>query len=122
MCLDGPSNLRITASPDNMVYTSGSAISLSCSVESKPTASFYWTYNGNPLNVYSSSYNLTDTTQYRTGQYTCVAQNEVTHRYAAVTKNIRIVGENTLEICLSTFLMLDLVIFLSPIHCCCLFI
>ncbi|CAM4699552.1 unnamed protein product [Leuciscus chuanchicus] len=84
----GPSNLRITASPDNMAYTSGSAISLSCSAESKPTASFYWTYNGNPLNVYGSSYNLTDITQNRTGPYTCVAQNEVTLRNAAVTKTI----------------------------------
>lgn len=118
MCLDGPSNLRITASPDNMAYTSGSAISLSCSVESKPTASFYWTYNGNPLNVYSPSYNLTDTTENGTGLYACVAQNEVTLRSATVTKTIRIVGENTLVIWLSTFLMLDLVIFLSPIHCC----
>ncbi|XDV40081.1 hypothetical protein PO909_009230 [Leuciscus waleckii] len=84
----GPSNLRITASPDNMAYTSGSAISLSCSAESKPSASFYWTYNGNPLNVYGSSYNLTDITQNRTGPYTCVAQNEVTLRNAAVTKTI----------------------------------
>ncbi|XP_051722135.1 LOW QUALITY PROTEIN: carcinoembryonic antigen-related cell adhesion molecule 1 [Ctenopharyngodon idella] len=87
----GPSNLRITASPEKMVYASGSAISLSCSADSKPSASFYWMYNDNPLNINSWIYNLTDTTQNTTGQYTCVAQNAVTLRYAAVTKTIRVV-------------------------------
>ncbi|XP_067259855.1 carcinoembryonic antigen-related cell adhesion molecule 1 isoform X1 [Chanodichthys erythropterus] len=87
----GPSNLRITVWPEKMVYTSGSAISLSCSADSKPSASFYWMYNGNPLNVNSWSYNLTDTTQNRTGLYTCAAQNAVTLRYVVVSKTIRIV-------------------------------
>ncbi|XP_077065978.1 carcinoembryonic antigen-related cell adhesion molecule 1 [Siphateles boraxobius] len=87
----GPSNLRITASPDNMTFASGLPISLSCSVESKPTASLYWMYNGKPLNVFSSSYNLTDTTENGTGLYTCVAQNEITLRSAEVSKTIRIV-------------------------------
>lgn len=96
MCLDGPSNLRITALPEKMVYASGSAISLSCSADSKPSASFYWMYNGNPLNVNSWIYNLTDTTQNRTGLYTCVAQNAVTLRNALVTKTVHILGENTL--------------------------
>ncbi|KAK7147559.1 hypothetical protein R3I94_010168 [Phoxinus phoxinus] len=87
----GPSNLRITASPDNTTFASGSTISLSCSAESKPTASFYWTHNDNPLNVHSSSFNITDATENKTGQYTCVAYNSVTLRYAAGTKTICIV-------------------------------
>ncbi|KAK7157559.1 hypothetical protein R3I93_008910 [Phoxinus phoxinus] len=87
----GPSNLRITASPDNTTFASGSTISLSCSAESKPTASFYWTHNDNPLNVHSSTFNITDATENKTGPYTCVAHNPVTFRYAAVTKDIRIV-------------------------------
>ncbi|XP_016319531.1 carcinoembryonic antigen-related cell adhesion molecule 5-like isoform X1 [Sinocyclocheilus anshuiensis] len=86
----GPSNLRVTASPEKSVYIAGLVISLSCSADSKPTATFYWMYNGNPLNVYGPSYDLSDTTQNRTGEYTCVAQNAVTLRHVAVTKKIDI--------------------------------
>ncbi|KTF95751.1 hypothetical protein cypCar_00039329 [Cyprinus carpio] len=88
----GPSNLRVTASPEKSVYISGSDISLSCSADSKPTASFYWMYNGNPLNVYGPSYDLRGATQNRTGEYTCVAQNAVTMQLnVKVTKKIDIV-------------------------------
>ncbi|XP_067304999.1 carcinoembryonic antigen-related cell adhesion molecule 1 isoform X2 [Pseudorasbora parva] len=87
----GPSNLRITASPENMAYVSGSAISLSCSADSKPTASFSWMYNGNLVNVSGPTYNLSNTAQNTTGLYTCNAQNAVTQRYATVTKTIVVV-------------------------------
>ncbi|XP_042611496.1 carcinoembryonic antigen-related cell adhesion molecule 1 isoform X3 [Cyprinus carpio] len=88
----GPSNLKVTASPEKSVYISGSDISLSCSADSKPTASFYWMYNGNPLNVYGPSYDLRGATQNRTGEYTCVAQNAVTMQLnVKVTKKIDIV-------------------------------
>lgn len=99
MCLDGP-DLAMTASPEKVAYVSGSDIFLSCSADSKPTVnSFYWMYNGNRLNVYGPSYNLRSTTQNMRGEYTCVGQNPVTLRYAAVTKTIQIIGENTHEIC-----------------------
>ncbi|KAF4103333.1 hypothetical protein G5714_016216 [Onychostoma macrolepis] len=87
----GPGNLVITASSEKMVYVSGSDIFLSCSADSKPTAAFYWMYNGNRLNVYGSSYNLRNTTQNMRGEYTCVGKNPVTLRYAEVTKMIQIV-------------------------------
>ncbi|XP_059363641.1 hemicentin-1-like [Carassius carassius] len=87
----GPSNLRVTASPEKSEYISGSDITLSCSADSKPTASFYWMYNGNPLNVYGPTYDLTHATQNRTGEYTCVAQNAVTLRNVSETKKINIV-------------------------------
>ncbi len=96
MCLDGPSNPVITASPERVAYVSGSDIILSCSADSKPTAnSFYWMYNGIRLNMYGPRYNLINTTQNMWGEYTCVVQNLVTLRYAAVTKTIKIIGENT---------------------------
>ncbi|XP_051576743.1 carcinoembryonic antigen-related cell adhesion molecule 5-like [Myxocyprinus asiaticus] len=87
----GPSNLTITALPEKTAYASDSAISMTCSADSKPTASFYWTYNKVPLNVNGPNIKLTNTTQNQTGQYTCIAQNAVTLRYDAVTKTIRIV-------------------------------
>ncbi|XP_026084499.1 carcinoembryonic antigen-related cell adhesion molecule 5-like isoform X1 [Carassius auratus] len=87
----GPSNLRVTASPEKSEYISGSDITLSCSADSKPTASFYWMFNGNPLDVSGPTYDLMHATQNRTGEYTCVAQNAVTLRNAAETKKINIV-------------------------------
>ncbi|XP_052474648.1 carcinoembryonic antigen-related cell adhesion molecule 5 isoform X3 [Carassius gibelio] len=87
----GPSNLRVTASPEKSEYISGSDITLSCSADSKPTASFYWMFNGNPLDVSGPTYDLTHATQNRTGEYTCVAQNAVTLRNVAETKKINIV-------------------------------
>lgn len=99
VCLDGPSDLAMTALPEKQAYKSGMDISLSCSADSKPAASFYWMYNGNRLNVPGPSYNLTKTTQSMSGEYTCVAQNAVTLRYAAEKKYIKIVGEKTHKIC-----------------------
>ncbi|XP_051574400.1 carcinoembryonic antigen-related cell adhesion molecule 1 [Myxocyprinus asiaticus] len=87
----GPSNLTMTVLPEKMEYVSGSAISLSCSADSKPAASFYWMYNEIPLNVSGPNLILTNITQDQTGKYTCVAQNAITLRYAPVTKTIRIV-------------------------------
>ncbi|RXN28129.1 carcinoembryonic antigen-related cell adhesion molecule 5-like isoform X1 [Labeo rohita] len=87
----GPSDLAMTALPEKQAYKSGMDISLSCSADSKPAASFYWMYNGNRLNVPGPSYNLTKTTQSMSGEYTCVAQNAVTLRYAAEKKYIKIV-------------------------------
>ncbi|KTG02658.1 hypothetical protein cypCar_00022266 [Cyprinus carpio] len=87
----GPSNLTVTALPEKEAYISGSDIFLSCSADSKPTASFYWMYNGIHLNVSGSSYNLRNTTQNISGQYACVAKNAVTLRSVAVIKNIKVV-------------------------------
>lgn len=103
VCLDGPGNLTLTALPEKTVYISGSTFFLSCSADSKPTASFYWMFNGNLLNVNGPSFVFTKATQNLSGVYTCGAQNAVTLRYVAVTKSIRIVGENTLKIWSSKF-------------------
>ncbi|XP_073703347.1 carcinoembryonic antigen-related cell adhesion molecule 1 isoform X2 [Garra rufa] len=86
----GP-DLTMTVWPEKPAYISGTDIFLSCSADSKPAASFYWMYNGNRLNAQGPSYNLTSTTQDRSGEYTCVAQNAVTLRYAAVKNMIEIV-------------------------------
>ncbi|XP_052002360.1 carcinoembryonic antigen-related cell adhesion molecule 1 isoform X3 [Xyrauchen texanus] len=91
----GPSNMTMTVLQEKMAYVSGSAISLSCSADSKPAASFYWMYNEVPLNVSGPNLILTNVTQDQTGNYTCVAQNAVTLRYASVTKTIRIVDPIT---------------------------
>nr|XP_021322271.1 carcinoembryonic antigen-related cell adhesion molecule 5 isoform X1 [Danio rerio] len=91
VCLDGPGNLTLTAMPEKTVYISGSNFSLSCSADSKPTATFNWMLNGNLLNVNGPVYVFTKATQNQSGVYTCGAQNAATLRYAAVTKTIRIV-------------------------------
>nr|CAQ13811.1 novel protein similar to vertebrate titin (TTN) [Danio rerio] len=87
----GPGNLTLTAMPEKTVYISGSNFSLSCSADSKPTATFNWMLNGNLLNVNGPVYVFTKATQNQSGVYTCGAQNAATLRYAAVTKTIRIV-------------------------------
>ncbi|KAI7806700.1 putative protein similar to vertebrate titin TTN [Triplophysa rosa] len=91
----GPSNLTLTVSPQSIAYASGSVISLSCSVDSKPTASISWTYNGVPLNVVGPNLVLTSTTWNKTGQYACIAHNAATLRYATMTKSIRILDPIT---------------------------
>ncbi|TRY95590.1 hypothetical protein DNTS_018370 [Danionella cerebrum] len=80
-----------TISPDKSTYTSGSSITLTCSAASNPVASFYWKFNGTLLNVNGPVFELTNTFQNLSGQYTCIAQNMVTLRYAAVTKVIQVI-------------------------------
>lgn len=76
-----------------MKYISGSNITLSCSCESKPPASFQWSYNGISLHVNSPTLQLTKATQNQTGAYACIAQNGVTLRYATATRSMSILGE-----------------------------
>uniref|UniRef100_A0A4W5LXK2 Ig-like domain-containing protein n=1 Tax=Hucho hucho TaxID=62062 RepID=A0A4W5LXK2_9TELE len=91
----GPSNLTMMVVPEMTIghtaYKTGSDITLSCSAQSKPAESYKWRFNEAFLNEQSPKLSLQNTRQNQTGNYTCVAHNKVTLRYATMTTMIKIV-------------------------------
>ncbi|XP_062321575.1 carcinoembryonic antigen-related cell adhesion molecule 1 isoform X3 [Osmerus eperlanus] len=87
----GPSDPTITTNPKMAAYIVGSNISLSCSAQSNPNATYQWSFEGQSLNQGGTQLLLGNSKQTQTGNYTCSAQNSVTRRSASVTTMIRIV-------------------------------
>ena len=75
---DGPENVTFKISPSQEYYEEGSAITLSCSAVSKPSALYYWFLNGSVMPHTGSEINI----QIRqSGNYSCQAFNQKTLRY-----------------------------------------
>ncbi|KAG5270938.1 hypothetical protein AALO_G00174040 [Alosa alosa] len=87
----GPSNLTLEVAPDKMAYMSGSSVTLTCSAESNPAASYMWLFNDTPLNKVGGLLELTDLQMNETGQYTCLVHNSVTSRYEKISRSVIIV-------------------------------
>ncbi|XP_046896168.1 carcinoembryonic antigen-related cell adhesion molecule 5-like [Hypomesus transpacificus] len=87
----GPSNPTITTNPKMAAYIVGSDITLSCSAQSNPNATYQWSFEGQPLNQGVTQLFLGNSKQTQTGNYTCSALNSVTRRSASMTTMIRIV-------------------------------
>ncbi|XP_041962009.1 hemicentin-1-like isoform X2 [Alosa sapidissima] len=87
----GPSNLTLEVAPDKMAYMSGSSVTLTCSAESNPAASYMWLFNDTPLNKVGRLLELTDLQMNETGQYTCLVHNSVTSRYEKISRSVIIV-------------------------------
>ncbi|XP_053349996.1 carcinoembryonic antigen-related cell adhesion molecule 1 [Clarias gariepinus] len=86
----GPSNLTMTVLPNRVQYISGSNITLSCSCDSVPSALIQWSYDGISLNTISPTLQLSNISQNQTGDYACIAYNNVTLRYDTVTRTLNI--------------------------------
>ena len=84
----------MTVTPDKMAYISGSHVNLSCSADSKPAASYMWLFKGAALNMYGQHLKLTNLQMNDTGEYTCLAHNSVTSRFAKSSRTLRIVGKD----------------------------
>ncbi|XP_067259931.1 carcinoembryonic antigen-related cell adhesion molecule 16-like [Chanodichthys erythropterus] len=62
---------------------SGAPVSLSCSANSVPSASFRWMFNGTDTGVTTDTYTIDKTDFTHSGYYDCTAWNNVTNRSAS---------------------------------------
>uniref|UniRef100_A0A3Q3X518 Ig-like domain-containing protein n=1 Tax=Mola mola TaxID=94237 RepID=A0A3Q3X518_MOLML len=87
----GPENVQIKG-PAEIQF--GQTLTLSCSAESRPSASYNWTLNGTLIEGQNSSL-LTKAIRYPedSGNYTCHAVNFVTDRSLAATRRLSITGK-----------------------------
>ncbi|XP_032413172.1 carcinoembryonic antigen-related cell adhesion molecule 5-like [Xiphophorus hellerii] len=71
---------KVNLEPPSQKYPEGSNIHLSCSADSRPTATFEWFFNGN-LSGSGSELKLTNVQKNQSGNYSCRALNSRTSRY-----------------------------------------
>ncbi|KAF5886756.1 carcinoembryonic antigen-related cell adhesion molecule 5-like, partial [Clarias magur] len=79
---DGPENVRVVAAPVGLSYSSGSNLTLTCSADSSPAAEFQWAVNGTELGEMGHELKLSNIQSNHIGNYTCMAHNKQTLRYA----------------------------------------
>lgn len=90
---DGPSNAKMTVTPMMHVYRTGSNITMSCSVDSSPTAMIQWMFNGVNLNHFTPWLHLDSITESSSGNYQCLYHNPVTSRFTTACASIHVMGE-----------------------------
>uniref|UniRef100_A0A8C1P3C5 Ig-like domain-containing protein n=1 Tax=Cyprinus carpio TaxID=7962 RepID=A0A8C1P3C5_CYPCA len=79
-------NLIINYGPEEVsvkgedVVDLGVRVSLSCSANSEPSASFSWKFNGADTNVTTDTFTINETDFTHSGDYICTAWNKVTKR------------------------------------------
>ncbi|KAF5885377.1 carcinoembryonic antigen-related cell adhesion molecule 5-like [Clarias magur] len=78
---DGPENVRVVAAPMGPSY-SGSNLTLTCSADSSPAAEFQWAMNGAELSEMGQELRLSNIQSSHSGNYTCMAHNKQSLRYA----------------------------------------
>ncbi|XP_045064268.1 carcinoembryonic antigen-related cell adhesion molecule 5-like [Coregonus clupeaformis] len=78
---DGPENTRMKVTPPDVLYGSGSDLTLSCSSESSPPAQFQWALNGTLLSNKGPELRLENIQASQSGSYSCWAHNTRTLRY-----------------------------------------
>ncbi|XP_072530755.1 cell adhesion molecule CEACAM5 isoform X2 [Salminus brasiliensis] len=78
----GPESVVMTV-PDTTFLKKGSNLTLSCSAVSSPAAELKWFFNGAELPQKVATLALTDLQEKQSGNYSCVAYNSKTKRYAA---------------------------------------
>ncbi|XP_060937013.1 carcinoembryonic antigen-related cell adhesion molecule 5-like [Limanda limanda] len=74
----GPENTRLNLSQSQLYYEDGSNVSLTCSAVSRPPAHFQWI--GDKLSVSGPELKLLNIKMNQTGNYSCEASNNKTHR------------------------------------------
>ncbi|CAB1333940.1 unnamed protein product, partial [Coregonus sp. 'balchen'] len=77
----GPENTRMKVTPPDVLYGSGSDLTLSCSSESSPPAQFQWALNGTLLSNKGPELRLDNIQASQSGSYSCWAHNTRTLRY-----------------------------------------
>ncbi|XP_054903899.1 hemicentin-1-like [Poeciliopsis prolifica] len=91
----GPNNATMTVNLVKDMYRSGSNITLSCSVESKPTAMVQWMFNGVNLNQFGLQLHLQNVKENNSGIYECSFHNTVTMRFSKDSREIRVMDPLT---------------------------
>ncbi|KAM9488988.1 cell adhesion molecule CEACAM6-like [Clarias gariepinus] len=78
----GPENVRVIAAPVGPSYSSGSNVILTCSADSSPAAEFQWAVNGTELGEMGQELRPSNIQSSHSGNYTCMAHNKESLRYA----------------------------------------
>ncbi|XP_053350037.1 carcinoembryonic antigen-related cell adhesion molecule 5-like [Clarias gariepinus] len=91
----GPENVRVTAAPAEPSYSSGSNLILTCSADSSPAAEFQWAVNGAELGEMGQELKLSNIQSSHSGNYTCMAHNKQSLRYATSEPISITVGRDT---------------------------
>uniref|UniRef100_A0A8C8F4F1 Ig-like domain-containing protein n=1 Tax=Oncorhynchus tshawytscha TaxID=74940 RepID=A0A8C8F4F1_ONCTS len=78
---NGPENITLKVTPLDVLYGSGSDLTLSCSAESSPPAQFRWALNGELLSNQGPVLRLENIQASQSGRYSCWAHNTRTLRY-----------------------------------------
>lgn len=89
LCSDGPE--RVNISGPNLKKT-GDNVTLSCQAESTPPSLFMW-YFKDAVVSNMSTFNSPPLTKELSGQYTCVAFNNITNWKSNVSINLSVIGE-----------------------------
>ncbi|XP_060937010.1 carcinoembryonic antigen-related cell adhesion molecule 5-like [Limanda limanda] len=74
----GPEKTSLNLSPSQLYHEDGSNVSLTCSADSRPPAHFQWI--GDKLSVSGPELKLLNIKMNQTGNYSCEASNNKTHR------------------------------------------
>ncbi|XP_045064270.1 carcinoembryonic antigen-related cell adhesion molecule 5-like [Coregonus clupeaformis] len=77
----GPDRTTMNVTPPDVLYGSGSNLTLSCSAESSPPAQFQWALNGTLLYNRGPELSLEHIQASQSGSYSCWAHNTRTLRY-----------------------------------------
>ncbi|XP_058866595.1 carcinoembryonic antigen-related cell adhesion molecule 5-like [Acipenser ruthenus] len=91
----GPDTPIVTISPPNQVYFVGADITMSCSAQSSPPAVYQWAFNSVFYNGSGSELSIKLLQLDNAGNYTCMAYNNITRRYAAFTQELSVVAPIT---------------------------
>lgn len=76
----GPENINLTLSPSQEYYDEGSDVSLICSTDSGPAPQVYWFLDGDLLPDTGPELRLTNIHISESGNYSCLAFNNITMR------------------------------------------
>ncbi|KAL6461154.1 hypothetical protein MHYP_G00311200 [Metynnis hypsauchen] len=79
----GPESITMKKVPDETVLKKGSNLTLSCSAVSSPAAELKWLFNGAELPDKTATIAYANLQENQSGNYSCVAYNSKTKRYAA---------------------------------------
>ncbi|XP_030641470.1 carcinoembryonic antigen-related cell adhesion molecule 1-like [Chanos chanos] len=85
----GPGNVAISGQNEVEV---GSKVTLTCSAESTPPASFIWMLNGRETGETTASYSIEKINSTHSGNYTCTAWNSVTSLNTTVHHHLTVNG------------------------------
>ncbi|XP_069497081.1 carcinoembryonic antigen-related cell adhesion molecule 5-like isoform X1 [Ambystoma mexicanum] len=94
----GPDPPVILVSPEKPFYTTGSALTFTCTAASYPPAQYTWLLNEQPLLTPGQELKLTPLTLYDSGNYTCNSSNSVTQLSTRAARGIRVLENVSLPI------------------------